>query len=71
MSRPNPMPRMHRWRSNVIQAPLFFLATAIFRNPRPSGVTCGEDRANPASYRPHLGPGLCAHFGVASHHTRR
>src|ERR1700758_2210484 len=30
MSRPNPMPRMHRWRSNVIQAPLFFLATAFF-----------------------------------------
>ncbi len=28
--RPNPMPRLYRWRSNVIQAPLVFLATAIF-----------------------------------------
>lgn len=28
--RPNPLPRMHRWRSNVLQAPFFFLATGIF-----------------------------------------
>jgi 1-acyl-sn-glycerol-3-phosphate acyltransferase len=28
--RPNPMPRLHRWRTNVIQAPLFFLATGFF-----------------------------------------
>jgi 1-acyl-sn-glycerol-3-phosphate acyltransferase len=28
--RPNPMPRLYRWRSNVIQAPLVFLATAFF-----------------------------------------
>ena len=30
MSRPNPMPRLARWRSNVLQAPLFFLSTGIF-----------------------------------------
>jgi 1-acyl-sn-glycerol-3-phosphate acyltransferase len=24
------MPRLHRWRTNIIQAPLFFLATALF-----------------------------------------
>lgn len=24
------MPRMHRWRTNLIQAPLFFLSTALF-----------------------------------------
>src|ERR1700724_69246 len=29
-SRPNVMPRLHRWRTNIIQAPLFFLATALF-----------------------------------------
>ena len=28
--RPDPMPRMHRWRTNLIQAPLFFLFTALF-----------------------------------------
>jgi 1-acyl-sn-glycerol-3-phosphate acyltransferase len=28
--RPDPMPRLHRWRSNLIQAPLFFLATGFF-----------------------------------------
>lgn len=28
--RPDPMPRLHRWRSNLIQAPLFFGATALF-----------------------------------------
>jgi 1-acyl-sn-glycerol-3-phosphate acyltransferase len=28
--RPDPMPRLHRWRTNLVQAPLFFLATAIF-----------------------------------------
>ena len=30
MSRPDPMPRLHRWLSNVFKAPLFFLATAFF-----------------------------------------
>jgi 1-acyl-sn-glycerol-3-phosphate acyltransferase len=30
MSRPDPMPRLHRWLSNVIQVPLFFLVTAFF-----------------------------------------
>ncbi|MGA8042098.1 MAG: lysophospholipid acyltransferase family protein [Terracidiphilus sp.] len=30
MSRPNPMPRLHRWRSNALQAPLLFLATGVF-----------------------------------------
>jgi 1-acyl-sn-glycerol-3-phosphate acyltransferase len=28
--RPQPMPRLHRWRTNLFQAPLFFLATAFF-----------------------------------------
>ncbi len=28
--RPHPMPRWHRWRTNVLQAPVFFLATAFF-----------------------------------------
>jgi 1-acyl-sn-glycerol-3-phosphate acyltransferase len=28
--RPDPMPRWHRWRSNVLQAPIFFLVTGIF-----------------------------------------
>jgi 1-acyl-sn-glycerol-3-phosphate acyltransferase len=28
--RPNPLPRLHRWRSNVLQAPIFFLATGIY-----------------------------------------
>ncbi len=28
--RPNPLPRLHRWRSNVLQAPVFFLATGFF-----------------------------------------
>ena len=28
--RPDPMPRLHRWRTNIIQAPLFFLATGFF-----------------------------------------
>jgi len=28
--RPDPMPRLHRWRSNILQAPLFFLVTGIF-----------------------------------------
>jgi 1-acyl-sn-glycerol-3-phosphate acyltransferase len=28
--RPNPMPRLHRWRTNLVQAPLFFLATSLF-----------------------------------------
>lgn len=28
--RPHPMPRWLRWRTNVIQAPLFFLATGLF-----------------------------------------
>lgn len=27
--RPNPLPRFYRWRSNTLQAPFFFLATAI------------------------------------------
>ncbi|SRR6266567_2667256 len=30
MGRPEPMPRLHRWRTNLIQAPLFFLSTAVF-----------------------------------------
>ena len=30
MSRPEPLPRLDRWRSNVLQAPLFFLATGFF-----------------------------------------
>jgi 1-acyl-sn-glycerol-3-phosphate acyltransferase len=30
MSRPDPMPRLYRWRTNVIQAPVFFLSTAAF-----------------------------------------
>ena len=28
--RPDPIPRLHRWRTNAIQAPLFFAATAFF-----------------------------------------
>jgi 1-acyl-sn-glycerol-3-phosphate acyltransferase len=28
--RPNPLSRLHRWRSNIFQAPLFFLATGFF-----------------------------------------
>ena len=28
--RPDPMPRWHRWRSNILQAPFFFLATGFF-----------------------------------------
>jgi 1-acyl-sn-glycerol-3-phosphate acyltransferase len=28
--RPNPLPRFYRWRSNVLQAPLLFLATVVF-----------------------------------------
>jgi len=28
-SRPNPMPRLYRWRTNLIQAPAFFLVTAV------------------------------------------
>lgn len=28
--RPNPMPRFLRWRSNILQAPFFFLATGFF-----------------------------------------
>ena len=28
-ARPNPLPRFHRWRSNVLQAPTFFLVTAV------------------------------------------
>ena len=28
--RPNPLSRLHRWRSDIIQAPLFFLATGFF-----------------------------------------
>ncbi|HEY1895726.1 MAG TPA: lysophospholipid acyltransferase family protein [Terracidiphilus sp.] len=28
--RPHPLPRFHRWRTNLLQAPLFFLATAVF-----------------------------------------
>jgi 1-acyl-sn-glycerol-3-phosphate acyltransferase len=30
MSRPEPLSRLDRWRSNVLQAPLFFLATGFF-----------------------------------------
>ncbi len=30
MSRPQPLPRFARWRSNVLQAPLFFLVTGFF-----------------------------------------
>ncbi len=30
LRRPDPLPRFYRWRSNVIQAPLFFLATGFF-----------------------------------------
>lgn len=29
-ARPNPLPLAIRWRSNVVQAPIFFLATALF-----------------------------------------
>jgi len=29
-ARPNPLPRIYRWRTNVIQAPAFFVATAFF-----------------------------------------
>jgi 1-acyl-sn-glycerol-3-phosphate acyltransferase len=29
MSRPQTLPRLHRWRSNLIQAPAFFLYTAL------------------------------------------
>lgn len=29
-ARPDPMPRVYRWRSNIVQAPLFFLATGFF-----------------------------------------
>jgi 1-acyl-sn-glycerol-3-phosphate acyltransferase len=28
--RPYPLPRLHRWRTNLLQAPLFFLATGFF-----------------------------------------
>lgn len=28
--RPNPLPRLSRWRSNIFQAPFFFLATGFF-----------------------------------------
>ena len=28
-NRPNPMPRWHRWRTNIVQLPLFSLVTAI------------------------------------------
>ena len=28
--RPSPLSRLHRWRSNILQAPLFFLATGFF-----------------------------------------
>ena len=28
--RPNPLPRFYRWRSNVLQAPMLFLATVVF-----------------------------------------
>jgi 1-acyl-sn-glycerol-3-phosphate acyltransferase len=28
--RPDPLPRLHRWRTNLLQAPLFFLATGFF-----------------------------------------
>jgi len=27
--RPQPLPRLHRWRTNIIQAPVFFLITAV------------------------------------------
>ena len=27
--RPNPLPRLYRWRTNVLQAPVLFLATAV------------------------------------------
>ena len=30
MSRPEPLPYLHRWRSNLIQAPLFFSVTGFF-----------------------------------------
>ncbi len=30
MSRPDPLPRLQRWRSNMLQAPLFLLATVSF-----------------------------------------
>jgi 1-acyl-sn-glycerol-3-phosphate acyltransferase len=30
MTRPQPLARLDRWRSNVLQAPLFFLATGFF-----------------------------------------
>jgi 1-acyl-sn-glycerol-3-phosphate acyltransferase len=30
MSRPSPLPRFYRWRTNLFQAPAFFLATAFF-----------------------------------------
>ncbi len=29
-SRPNPLPRVYRWRTNLIQAPAFFLVTVAF-----------------------------------------
>jgi 1-acyl-sn-glycerol-3-phosphate acyltransferase len=29
-TRPNPLPRLHRWRTNLIQAPTFALVTAVF-----------------------------------------
>jgi 1-acyl-sn-glycerol-3-phosphate acyltransferase len=29
-ARPDPMPRLYRWRSNIIQVPLFLLATGFF-----------------------------------------
>ena len=28
--RPQPLPRLYRWRTNMLQAPLFFILTAIF-----------------------------------------
>lgn len=28
--RPDPMPRLYRWRTNLLQAPLFFVATGFF-----------------------------------------
>ena len=28
--RPHPLPRLYRWRTNILQAPLFFLLTALF-----------------------------------------
>src|SRR6266700_6810080 len=28
--RPDPLPRLHRWRSNIFQAPFLFLATGFF-----------------------------------------